>query len=60
MAKEIVFDVESRDRLKKGVDALANAVKVDIHLLRCARITIGFAPASYGSFFRMSEEINPL
>jgi hypothetical protein len=29
-------------------------------LLRCARITIGFAPASYGSFFRMSEEINPL
>jgi hypothetical protein len=33
---------------------------VDIHLLRCARITIGFAPASYGSFFRMSEEINPL
>jgi hypothetical protein len=32
---------------------------VDIHLLRCARITIGFAPASYGSFFRMSDKINP-
>ena len=25
MAKEIIFDVEARDRLKKGVDALANA-----------------------------------
>jgi len=30
MAKEIVFDVDSRDRLKKGVDALANAVKATL------------------------------
>ena len=30
MAKEIVFDVEARDRLKKGVDALANAVKATL------------------------------
>ena len=30
MAKEITFDVEARDRLKKGVDALANAVKVTL------------------------------
>ncbi len=30
MAKQIVFDVEARDRLKKGVDALANAVKVTL------------------------------
>ena len=30
MAKEIKFNVESRDALKKGVDALANAVKVTL------------------------------
>ena len=27
MAKKIQFDVEAREGLKKGVDALANAVK---------------------------------
>ncbi|NJB81999.1 chaperonin GroEL [Wenyingzhuangia aestuarii] len=30
MAKEITFDIESRDGLKRGVDALANAVKVTL------------------------------
>jgi chaperonin GroEL len=30
MAKEIKFDIEARDGLKKGVDALANAVKVTL------------------------------
>ena len=30
MAKEIVFEIDARDRLKKGVDALANAVKVTL------------------------------
>ncbi|MFT5821490.1 MAG: chaperonin GroEL [Crocinitomix sp.] len=30
MAKEIVFDIDARDRLKKGVDALANAVKITL------------------------------
>ncbi|UII74716.1 chaperonin GroEL [Flagellimonas sp. HMM57] len=30
MAKDIQFDVEARDGLKKGVDALANAVKVTL------------------------------
>ncbi|WP_027138590.1 chaperonin GroEL [Gaetbulibacter saemankumensis] len=30
MAKEIKFDIESRDGLKRGVDALANAVKVTL------------------------------
>lgn len=30
MAKEITFDTEARDKLKKGVDALANAVKVTL------------------------------
>ena len=30
MAKEIKFNVESRDALKRGVDALANAVKVTL------------------------------
>jgi len=30
MAKEITFDLEARDALKKGVDALANAVKVTL------------------------------
>jgi chaperonin GroEL len=30
MAKDITFDVEARDKLKKGVDALANAVKVTL------------------------------
>ncbi|MFV0196149.1 chaperonin GroEL [Empedobacter falsenii] len=30
MAKDIKFDIESRDALKRGVDALANAVKVTL------------------------------
>lgn len=30
MAKEITFDIEARDALKNGVDALANAVKVTL------------------------------
>lgn len=30
MAKEIRFDIDARDRLKKGVDALADAVKVTL------------------------------
>ncbi|MBE2247819.1 MAG: chaperonin GroEL [Candidatus Competibacteraceae bacterium] len=30
MAKQISFDVDARDKLKKGVDALANAVKVTL------------------------------
>ena len=30
MAKKITFDVEGRDQLKRGVDALANAVKVTL------------------------------
>jgi len=30
MAKDIYFNVEARDKLKKGVDALANAVKVTL------------------------------
>jgi len=30
MAKEIVFEVEARDKLKSGVDKLANAVKVTL------------------------------
>ena len=30
MAKDIIFDIEARDGLKRGVDALANAVKVTL------------------------------
>ena len=30
MAKEIIFDLAARDAIKKGVDALANAVKVTL------------------------------
>ncbi|MGY6559921.1 MAG: chaperonin GroEL [Nitritalea sp.] len=30
MAKELFFDTDARDKLKKGVDALANAVKVTL------------------------------
>jgi chaperonin GroEL len=30
MAKDITFDIEARDALKRGVDALANAVKVTL------------------------------
>ena len=30
MAKDIFFDLEAREKLKKGVDALANAVKVTL------------------------------
>ena len=27
MAKEILFNIDARDQLKKGIDTLANAVK---------------------------------
>jgi chaperonin GroEL len=30
MAKQLFFDIEARNRMKKGVDALANAVKVTL------------------------------
>ena len=30
MSKELFFNIDARDRLKKGVDALANAVKVTL------------------------------
>ena len=30
MAKDIKFDIDARDVLKRGVDALANALKVTI------------------------------
>ena len=30
MAKQIKYEIEARDLLKKGVDALANAVKVTL------------------------------
>ena len=30
MAKEIAFDIDARDSLKKGIDKLANAVKVTL------------------------------
>lgn len=30
MAKEIYFNTKARDRIKKGVDTLANAVKVTL------------------------------
>ena len=30
MAKDIKFDIDARDSLKRGVDALANAVKVTL------------------------------
>ncbi|MDD6471643.1 MAG: chaperonin GroEL [Bacteroidales bacterium] len=30
MAKDILFDIEARDSLKKGIDVLANAVKVTL------------------------------
>ena len=30
MAKQLFFDTDARDQLKKGVDALADAVKVTL------------------------------
>ena len=30
MAKEMLFDIDAREELKKGVDAIANAVKVTL------------------------------
>ncbi|MEN9976925.1 MAG: chaperonin GroEL, partial [Bacteroidota bacterium] len=30
MAKQIYFDIEARNKMKKGVDTLANAVKVTL------------------------------
>ncbi|CCY55375.1 60 kDa chaperonin [Bacteroides eggerthii CAG:109] len=35
MAKEILFNIDARDQLKKGIDTLANAVKVTLY--RCPR-----------------------
>lgn len=32
MAKEILFNIDARDQLKKGIDTLANAVKVTLGL----------------------------
>src|SRR5205085_9834374 len=32
MAKQLFFDTEARNRMKKGVDVLANAVKVTLGL----------------------------
>lgn len=34
MAKEIVYDVDARERLREGADALANAVKVTLRKFR--------------------------
>ena len=34
MAKEIKYDMDARDLLKKGVDELANAVKVTLRYHR--------------------------
>ena len=43
MAKEIKYDMDARDLLKKGVDELANAVKVtlgpkgrNVIIIRCS------------------------
>ena len=30
MAKQLFFDIEARNRMKKGVDILSNAVKVTL------------------------------
>jgi chaperonin GroEL len=30
MAKQLFFDIEARNRMKRGVDILANAVKVTL------------------------------
>ena len=30
MAKQIFFDIEARNKMKKGVDTLANAVRVTL------------------------------
>ena len=30
MAKEILFNIDARDQLKKGIDTLANAAKVTL------------------------------
>lgn len=30
MAKQLFFDIEARNKMKKGVDVLANAVKVTL------------------------------
>ena len=34
MAKEILFNIDARDQLKQGVDALADAVKVTLEIGR--------------------------
>ena len=37
MAKDIKYNVEARELLKEGVDALSNAVKVTLCLLYTSR-----------------------
>ena len=42
MAKQVKYDVEARDALKKGVDTLANAVKVTLGpKVKCVAIQNG-------------------
>ena len=43
MAKEIKFDVDAREMLKKGVDQLANAVKVTLRLTKCHTLSVWHA-----------------
>ena len=40
MAKEIKYDMDARDLLKKGVDELANAVKVTLGPKGCNVIIV--------------------
>jgi hypothetical protein len=59
-----VYDCAFEDNSASGWLGYGGAITITGYskatFYRCARITIGFAPASYGSQFRMSEEINPL
>ena len=36
MAKDILFNIDARDQLKKGVDELANAVRHHRKEIRCS------------------------
>ena len=50
MAKNIKFDIEARDGIKRGVDALANAVKVTFQDQEGRNVIISkifWSPCSY-------------
>ena len=57
MAKEILFNMDARDQLKKGVDELANAVKVTLQSYACDISLFGHKRGSGESIWDIKKHI---